>query len=711
MKRFAQWLMVLCGLAFAAGAGAAQFYVFPLKEIAGVSAQARASYPLLDNKVMSMLFDGAAGQQTHAQLIEQLVARLNEAYPTSLVHPRQVFDVKVGSGHRFVDDDSLQCKSSPSVAVGDTYAVVLGITRASLYEVEKGGNIEVLVPVTLNLQFVRPSLGKVVYTVNETVYSPFRFTREEYQSGAGQQIIRDTLVRNVGQLAASLVKSAQQSFNPRDEEVTIVGRDSGLYVTSRGADAGFVKGEQLEASDAKGELLLFDVMYADLAYAVLKPVHGKAAVGDRLKFTFESKAGTGNKPRVMPVLSGSGGDELVSTVADLFSKNLGFKASFQLEQVDVNFAQTKLMITRSANCVNWSNVAGMAESTRANRDAPDYFLRFTPVMTPSVTLSGSTGSRSAEMFHTLVTAQLVDQFGRVVYSGMGDDDYTIDRVGGEGLSLPHARAISLKNASAKLAENFVAQVRFAPRDFQIVKVDKERLWIGGFDPTAIKDKPSFDVLRKLDVSIGGKPALLDLDVSGGGAELAAENGLLGVPYSLVNPELPKPRQGDLLRMKMSTPVGTEPAMDCDEPLFAPPSNQFQADYMAALVRHAIYKSSKFSVHVGDPAFYADVNKFLGDALFDMRIQRKDQPICFQPGYAIREQSLQCSEPNNCKAQVTMALVARLRREGQAAKPYGTAVSSEFSGFPALSKTAFYLYRKLGVGLSMQAELINKLNSN
>jgi hypothetical protein len=710
MGRLALALAATCTLAFGASAAAAQFYLFPVKEIEGVSQEARKSYPLLDPKVMSTLFDGSAGEQAQRQLVEQFVTRLDEAYPASLVHPRQVYDVKVGAGHQFVNDDNLQCKSSPSVAVADTYAVMLGITRASIYEVAKGDNVEVLIPVTLNMQFVRPSLGKVVYTLSETVYSPFRLKREEYESGAANAIIRDTLMRNIGAQAASLVKSARQAFDPKDVNIRLAARDGDFYVTDRGAEAGFVKGEQVEARDAAGKEFVFDVMYADTGYAVIKPAAGSVSVGDSLKFIFEGAADASVKPRVMPVVSQSSGS-WSSSVADLFGKDIGFRASFQLAPVDVNFTQTKELLTRSANCVTWQNVPGMAEASSSRKDAPDYFLRFTPSVSPSVILAGAGGTKTAEMFHTLVTAQLVDRFGRVIYSGLGDDNYTIDRVGGEGLSLAQAQEISLKNATGKLAQNVLADVRFAPRDYQVARVDKDKVWVSGLAGMALDNKLAFDLLHPLGAKVNGKAALLDLEAGSGAGAMAADGDLIGFPYATVNPALPRPRSGDLLRLYTVAPPNATRVVDCDEPVYVGQNNVADAAYLAPLVRHALYQSKKFASYIGDPAFYADTNTLLHQGMFDVRLERPPGDMCSQPGYAVREEALQCEDPQNCKATVSIGMVARLKKDGQVQKTYSSGLRSEFSGFLSLNKNAFYGYRELANGLSMQADLINKMNSN
>lgn len=715
MKRAVRVLQRSClfsaGILTGASAGAAQFHLFPIKEIEGVSTAARKSYPLLDARVMDMLFEGEPGKLAQRQLVQQFVARLNDAYPTSLVHPRQVFDVKVGSGQRFVDDDGLACKSSPSVAVSDTYAVVLGITRASIYEVVKGANVEVLIPLTLNIQFVRPSLGKVVYTLSETVYSPFKFTRAEYESGAVAQVIRDTLVRNAGSQAASLVAAARKAFDPKDVNIKLSARDGDFFVTDRGAEAGFVKGEQVEARDANARAYLFDVLYAENGYAVVKPAVGSVSVGDSLSFTFEGAADASNKPRVMPVLPRQGGDPWAASVADLFAKDIGFKASFQVDAADVNFAQTRELVTRSANCVNWEQVAGMAGTSRPAKDIPDYFLRFTPVVSPSATLAGAGGTRTAEMFHTLVTAQVVDRFGRVIYSGAGDNDYTIERVAGEGLSLAQATEISLKNATGKLAKNFVANVRFAPRDYKVVRVDKDKVWVGGLAGMSLGEPVAFDLLHPLDAKVGGKQALLDLEAGSTAGQLVVQGELVGFPYTVVNPALPRPRTGDLLRMHTEAPPMATRVIDCNEPVYIGQNNLAEVSYAAPLVRHALYQSKKFAAYVGDPEFYADANKLLADGLFSLSLAPPQGPLCVQPGYAIREEAASCDASGQCKATVAMGLVARIKQSGQVQKTYTAGLRSEFSDFPSLGKNAFYGYRELANGLSLQADLINKLNSN
>jgi hypothetical protein len=115
--------------------------------------------------------------------------------------------------------------------------------------------------------------------------------------------------------------------------------------------------------------------------------------------------------------------------------------------------------------------------------------------------------------------------------------------------------------------------------------------------------------------------------------------------------------------------------------------------------------------VGDPLFYKQTNTLLGYGKYDIRVERPSTEMCSQPGYAVREESSQCDGGQSCKAAVIAGMVMRLKKDGQVQKTYSTGMRTEFSGFPSLSKNAFYGYRELENGLSMQTDLINKLNSN
>ena len=59
----------------------------------------------------------------------------------------------------------------------------------------------------------------------------------------------------------------------------------------------------------------------------------------------------------------------------------------------------------------------------------------------------------------------------------------------------------------------------------------------------------------------------------------------------------------------------------------------------------------------------------------------------------------------------MGLVTRLKKGSEVVKSISAGLRTEFSGFPSAEKSTYYGYKQLGNGLSMQSDLINKLNQN
>lgn len=92
--------------------------------------------------------------------------------------------------------------------------------------------------IALSLQFIKPSLAKIVYTIGETMYSPFRFSRKEYESGEADGIIRDAVTKHIATQVSSLVATAQEAFNPKDVAAKLVGKDGAFYVADQRVEAG-----------------------------------------------------------------------------------------------------------------------------------------------------------------------------------------------------------------------------------------------------------------------------------------------------------------------------------------------------------------------------------------------------------------------------------------------------------------------------------------
>jgi hypothetical protein len=96
-------------------------------------------------------------------------------------------------------------------------------------------------------------------------------------------------------------------------------------------------------------------------------------------------------------------------------------------------------------------------------------------------------------------------------------------------------------------------------------------------------------------------------------------------------------------------------------------------------------------------------------LFDLQLQAPAGGLCSQPGYVIREEALQC-EGKTCKATVAMGMMARFKTGGEVQKTVTSGLRTEFGGLPQADKAGFYGYKQLGNGLSMQSDLLKKLNN-
>ncbi len=705
-----QLLMALASITLGVSSFAGQFYLFPLHEIEGLeTANSKVARPLIDQKLTQRFFMDEEGKAVQKGFISTFTTELNKTYPNSVIHPKQVYDTKIPGPYKFINNDNQECKPTPSYFVNDTYAVVLGLTRASLYEVERGGNIEVLIPITLNLQFVQPHLGKIVFTTSETVYSPFRFTKEEYRSGSKDGVIRGVLAKNISEQITSLMKVAKVGFNPQEVPIKIIGKEGKFYITYKGFEFGFSKGEQVDAHGNNEQENIFTVNYADSGFAVLTLDYGKADVGDSLKFVFEKPADDSRKPRVMPVVSES--SVTVNAISDVFSKDIGFKASFQISAVDVNFAQTKQLIKGEANCVTWQKIPSMTDASGERKDPPDFFLKFNAAKSPITTLAGAGGTKTSERFHTIVTAQVVDHSGKVIYSEIGDDDYSLDKVNGQGLNLEQAKEISLKNATLKMSRNVVANIKIQPKDFYIAKVDKDYIWVEGIGNISTTDKPVFTVLHPLSTKANGKTSYVDLDIGEGVANLVVDAGLVGLPISITRSDLPKPVRGDIVRISSPITAPATPILECAAPTFIAPNTVAEAPYFEPLIKHAMYRSTKYSTHINDDTFYSDTNYLLTQGMFDLQIKKENSEMCFLPGYMIREVSSKCDDPLSCKATLTTGALVRLMKGADVTKSVSTVIQTDLSGFPDQSKKDFYGYKQLSNGITLMNDLTNKLNIN
>lgn len=697
-------LFAMVGFSVALGVNAAenQYFVFPIKEIEGLGKIDKQTLrPLVDSKVVGFL-SGSSQQDVLAHFSSQL----NQAYAGSVVHPKQVRDVLKGPVS-FDDNDNLICGSSSTVALEETYAAVIGISRASFYQVARGGNSEILIPITLNLQIIKTDKAKILFSSSNTTYSSFLFSAAQVGTPESNKVIEDAVTKNLKDQVTSLVQEAKVNFSPKTTPVKIVGKEDNFYVADRGFEIGFKEGESFEANDANGNEVLFKVLTASDGYAVLERKIGDVKTGQNYQFVFATKSEDSSKPRVMPVTSRDKAS--VNAVIDVFTKNIGYKAPFQVAAVDVNFQQTMENIKHKTECVPpglWEKYK-LANEKDTRTDLPQFILSVDTGETSVFTQTGEGGVKSKETFATVVQAKVSDLNGVVYGSAIGVDKYSMDKTAGMGLNIANAKEVSYQNATKSLVTDFLKNITFDPKVYKVKKVSANSLLVENI-PVESGSSITATVIRKLALKVGKKDVFVKLPVSVNGA-VSKKTSDAEVPFEMLNvgEAYFKPKEGDSL-VVYALPKGNVPTVGVCESEFQTPG--LTTTFAKPLLLNLVYNSPKYQVVTANSSLVNDVNYLLNEGNFKLSDQMKpraDIPDCFQAGYLIKEDQASCS-PVGCKSAVTSALLLRLFESGKAKKDFFAARKSQLEGFVESEKQNFYSVNAHEQFLAEIPELTKKL---
>lgn len=456
---------------------ASDFYVFPVREIEGMNFNNKSSSvrSMVDKRAVDIFTPDA-----QKQILGSFIANLAQSYPKSILHSTQVRETIKGQYQ--YQASGVACGESFVAPINKAYAVVAGITRASYYEVDRGENLEILVPITMNIQLVKPERAKIVYTASSTQYTPFVVSKKELGLQATKDFMTKSLTANTTNQINALVEVIKKNFDPKESIVKVLDKSSAYIVVDKGYEVGFKVGDELEArlkSASNGSPIIFKVLSVDSGYSVLKPLMGNPSAGQEYIFVFEGAADDSRKPKLMPVYSMDKNQPWSAAVADLFTKDIGFKAPFQLAPVDVNFNDTMNSVRAQANCVPWDKFPSAKTVFDSRMDHPNFFLKFEMAQSPVFVNAGK--AKTEENFMTALSAQVVDKDGNVIFSELGTDSYVLERVGRQGLSLPNAKEISMKNSLVDLMKSFLANVKIEPRKFVITDAQKGKFSVKGLE--------------------------------------------------------------------------------------------------------------------------------------------------------------------------------------------------------------------------------------
>ena len=684
-------------------AAESNFYIFPIIDIEGLeTANSNTARPLINKEVVDFLNGEKNANSPHAQLGQYFKDQVITAYPASVVHPKQVCEVLKGP----VKYD--ETGEGSVVPVQSSFAAVLGLSRASMYKVEKGQVVELLVPVTLNLQIVKPDKDKIVFAISNTRYAVFNFAKSEIGTEAYKKKIQDGMAKEIKVQIDDLVRSAKENFNPKVTLVKVIGKDGNYLVVDKGFEVGFESGDEPEVKDTSGKDVAFKVVSADDGYAVIQSLQGDVKVGQEFNFLFAKKADDSNKPRVMPVTTEDPAKVDKNGIIDVMTKSIGFKAPFQLAAVDVNFKQTMASISTALVCGKVQE--NLKHFTKLRQDVPPYLLTVDYGETDHFIQSGSGGVLTNETFSTVVQAKITDLNGLVVSSAVGTDKYQLKKTAGIGLTSQNAREVSFQNSTKSMTDELLKSANFQPKEFKVKSVDpnKHTLIIENL-PAEDQVELGGSVYRKLSVRVGKNDAYVKYPVHGIVRKKDKDIELSWADED--GKDYFKPKSGDTFVI-YSLPKGGAKNIDLCDSIFVGRNNTVLSNFAAPLVSNVIFNSPKFQVRDLNGELVANVNYLLTEGFFDGKIHQPSNKSssCLQPGYLIREEKSECKD-KTCSATVADAIVVKELDNGTSKKEYVSSRVSQLTGFDESQKSGNYSTNAFDEFIKMIPDLSKKINSN
>lgn len=207
MNSFKKLIAGLSLLLNVTGLYASDWYVFPIREIEGFVAKEKgiASRALIDPRAQDLFTP-----QSQTEIISEFTSTVAVHYPNSIVHASQIGDAVKGKYTHTAAGST--CGEGFVAPLSRSYAMVLGASRVSYYEVDRGENIEILIPVTLNAQLIKPERTKIVFSVSSTEYTPFVLNKKEVGTPAANAAMTSLLTKNTIAQMKNLLESVRKAL-------------------------------------------------------------------------------------------------------------------------------------------------------------------------------------------------------------------------------------------------------------------------------------------------------------------------------------------------------------------------------------------------------------------------------------------------------------------------------------------------------------------
>jgi hypothetical protein len=471
-----------------------QYYLVPLKGVTGISQSALKNIAtegpkyggMINEQYADFLFD----VQTQQSITSNFSDLVGKAYPKAVLGPSQI--VASGKSGSYLYDKSGICSSRQQFQVGyqHAYAISIGISRLSAYANDYGDKTQLFVPITYTIRLVKINGASIVFSKSQTIWTNYDSSSREFYDSPKKEIsastlqkVKEIVIKDSSTAIALLLEAAVKSFNPKQTEVKLVGRDGPYYIFDRGSEIGFKKGQEFDATDQANNEYGFEIKYASDRVAIgvpsLTPGYAspKRLSNDaKLNFNFESPGVDDAKLSILAVQYSTEGQQgakqqqiLDNALGNILVDNLGFTAPFNILKVDPDFQRLKIQIKSEINCdpEMYTNIPGFADTSTIERADPDLLLKVDHFDSPLVTVTGVGGVTTNVSFNNAVSLSLLDMAGVVRQNFTASENYLLSQTNGKGLSPQQAKEVNLTNAGTKALKQLVAG--FGPKK-KLIKV-------------------------------------------------------------------------------------------------------------------------------------------------------------------------------------------------------------------------------------------------
>ena len=320
----------------------------------------------------------------------------------------------------------------------------------------------------MSINFMNMVTGECLYSYSYTYYSKYETFQDKLSDEKKQD--KDNTITGLYKstykdLLQKIVQTAKDNFKPFSIKTAVKKVWNDTLILDKGNKSGIAKGDVL-VDQYSNQL---SVIYASSNYSVAQLLIGEVKSDSTFeKFSNESIDEI-EKPKVM-LMDNIGMKQIErvdkSIIYQLFANALNKKASFALVSVDRGFYDAQRATIEKTK---------LQFAVTQNRDLPDYFLKlyfYGPFYSNS---PSNKPYMSYDTYTMMACGDFLDKSGRIVYGKCVDEKISDEIYEDIRYSNDARKEVLLKNAVIKLADDFIANIKFKNIELPITTAEKDHV--------------------------------------------------------------------------------------------------------------------------------------------------------------------------------------------------------------------------------------------